>query len=94
MKFKALFWTPCPQDLPPEVFGFNAGFSCKSFSKLHGEWKKFKSAMLDNNEDATLLLLIFYCPFLVVVVVVEQLSEDMVRSPGRTAPASLLSSVS
>ena len=35
----------------PELFGFNAGFSCKSFSRLHNDWASFQTAMKDENKD-------------------------------------------
>jgi hypothetical protein len=40
------------KDLPEKLWGYNAGFSCKSFSKLHNDWKEMQRALLDNNEDS------------------------------------------
>lgn len=40
------------EDLPGELFGFNAGFSCKSFSKLHPDWQSMKRAMQEDNDEA------------------------------------------
>lgn len=52
MLFKFVSQTqPHLQDLPGELFGFNAGFSCKSFSKLHPDWQAMKRAMQDDNNE-------------------------------------------
>lgn len=40
-------------DLPEKLWGYNAGFSCKSFSKLHNDWKEMQRALLDNNEESS-----------------------------------------
>lgn len=39
-------------DLPSELFGFNGGFSCKSFSRLHNDWQQLQRAMHDENMDS------------------------------------------
>ena len=40
------------QELPDILHVFNGGFSCKSFSKLNGNYETFKKAMQDEDEDA------------------------------------------
>lgn len=40
------------QELPDILHVFNGEFSCKSFSKLNGNYETFKKAMQDEDEDA------------------------------------------
>lgn len=40
------------QELPQELWGLNAGFSCKSFSRMHNNYAQFQRAMLEQNEDS------------------------------------------
>lgn len=35
------------------MWGFNGGFSCKSFSKLHNDWQSLRRAILEDNEEAS-----------------------------------------
>ena len=39
------------KDLPDDLWGFNGGFSCKSFSKLHPEYQLLKKAVFEDNDD-------------------------------------------
>ena len=40
--------------LPDGIWGFNGGFSCKSFSKLHPDWTALQRAIFEDMDDASL----------------------------------------
>ena len=44
------------QDLPDLLHGFNGGFSCKSFSKMHPNFQSLQHAMLNDDEDTAAIL--------------------------------------
>ena len=40
------------EDLPAALFALGAGFSCKSFSKMHKDFQEFLTAMADNSDES------------------------------------------
>ena len=44
---------PITEDLPAQLWFFNGGFSCRSFSRLHPDAKNMKTAMKDDNQDGS-----------------------------------------
>ena len=51
------------KELPSELFVLGAGFSCKSYSKLHKDFPKFQSAMANDDEDTCELNYILWFSF-------------------------------
>ena len=47
------------QDLPAALFALGAGFSCKSFSKMHKDFQEFLTAMADNSDESQSTVIIF-----------------------------------
>ena len=48
------------QDLPAALFALGAGFSCKSFSKMHKDFQEFLTAMADNSDESQSTVIIFF----------------------------------
>ena len=51
MKLDAQVMPQGPADGLLKLLLFNAGFSCKSFSKLHKDYKNLLQAIYEGNED-------------------------------------------